>query len=418
MLSCVLIIIAPQSFPFILMVAILFIFSLTPISLQTTLVRGDFLVDPTRQIMCFITIYVLYASYLFSPRSFSCVLSLVGMLVCCLGVFTQSNLLLLYFFYEASLLPIIYIILKWGVYPERSLSAILLLIYTVFFTLPFLYVIRFFWQRNMTLSCLTSPVCSSPFLLLLSFFCFSVKLPIYGLHFWLPIAHVEAPTFGSMLLAGVLLKLGGVGLVRLIPLFSSSLLDFTLAYVMVSLPLVTLICCLQRDIKRLVAYSSVRHILSLIPLFSLGTLASCYSGLLIMFFHGISSPLLFILVGTVYASYSTRQLTLIRGLLVSSPVLAFVSVLSFLFTLSAPPFPSFVREVFFILRALHLSPLFAPRLFIFCFLSLVYNINWLSSLVFSSCLSSRAIHYSYSEFMPIFLRCRSPFLLVLILCRL
>lgn len=189
-------------------------------------------------------------------------------------------------------------------------------------------------------------------------------------------AHVEAPTFGSIILAGVLLKLGGVGLLR----FSSVLsLDFLvtslLAYFIVFLLYVTVVCTLQSDFKRLVAYSSVSHMMAIPILLVANNLMSVKSLVLLMFFHGLSSPLLFMLVGFVYSLFSSRQLLLIRGLMLTSPVLRFILILAFFFTLSAPPFPSFVSEVYFLVSSLFMTSRFVLVFILFTFLSLVYNLN-------------------------------------------
>jgi len=152
-----------------------------------------------------------------------------------------------------------------------------------------------------------------------------------------------------MVLAGVLLKLGGVGLIRLVGVINVAVLkQYIFGYSLVFLLVVTIVCCFQSDFKRLVAYSSVSHIIA-IPILFIGSSFIGLKGLiLVMFIHGISSPLLFILVGLIYSLTSTRQHFLIRGLIVLNPLLSFLVVLSFFFTLSAPPFPSFVAEVFFI----------------------------------------------------------------------
>jgi len=184
---------------------------------------------------------------------------------------------------------------------------------------------------------------------LIVFFTFGVKLPIYGLHYWLPMAHVEAPTFGSMLLAGVLLKLGGVGLIRLVGVINVYMLkNYIVGYIFVFLLVATSVCCFQSDFKRLVAYSSVSHIMG-IPVIIVRCSFVGSKGLIsIIFLHGISSPLLFIIVGLLYSMTSTRQHFLIRGLITLSPLISFIGVLAFFFTMSAPPFPSFVAEVLFV----------------------------------------------------------------------
>jgi NADH:ubiquinone oxidoreductase subunit 4 (subunit M) len=162
-------------------------------------------------------------------------------------------------------------------------------------------------------------------------------------------AHVEAPTFGSMVLAGVLLKLGGAGLIRCLSLVSVDLLKSVLiGYLFVFMCFVTLICCIQSDFKRLVAYSSVSHMIG-VPVMLVSSSFIGIKGLLVvMFIHGISSPILFMFVGVMYSFTSTRQHFLMRGLLTVRPILSFFITLTFFFTLSAPPFPSFVSEVFLV----------------------------------------------------------------------
>lgn len=193
----------------------------------------------------------------------------------------------------------------------------------------------------------------SLFFSMVIFITFGVKLPIYGLHFWLPIAHVEAPTFGSMILAGVLLKLGGVGLIRFslyINVFC--LKNYLLGYLFMFLVYSTFLCCFQSDFKRLVAYSSVSHIIT-IPIMLLTSTFIGFKGLIsIMFLHGLRSPLLFILVGIMYSFFFTRQHVLMRGLICFRPFLSFILVLSFFFTLSAPPFPSFLAEIMFTISSI------------------------------------------------------------------
>jgi len=208
------------------------------------------------------------------------------------------------------------------------------------------------------------------------FLCFAVKLPIYGLHYWLPIAHVEAPTFGSVILARILLKLGGVGLYRLIPLIDIEFMQsYTLRYFILFTIFSTVVCCFQSDFKRLIAYSSVAHMIVIPFLIIRNNFLSIQSLIIVILFHGLSSTLIFIRVGILYTMYSSRQLILMRGLILVSPLIRLFIVLTFFYTLSAPPFPSFIAEIYFIMSSYVLSDYLVYMFIPFVLLGLVYNIN-------------------------------------------
>ena len=345
----------------------------------------------------------MFLSFIFSfSASFSSLqsnLTFYLIVVACLLVFCCDSLFVLYLCYEASLLPIVYIIVKWGSYPERSLSALILILYTSIFSFPLLFFLFHLFEcagsMHFALLSTLSTFSSSLFASLIIYFAFRVKLPLYGIHYWLPIAHVEAPTFGSIILAGVLLKLGGVGLVRCCIFIETAFLKlFLTSYLFLFLVVVTLVCCFQSDLKRLVAYSSVSHIIAIPILILVRTAYSLKSVMLVMFFHGLSSPAMCMVVGVLYSVYSTRQLACLRGLLLVSPLVSFYVVLAFFFTLSAPPFPSFVSEVFFLVSSFLLSPSFLLPLVLFVFLSLLYNLNWLSAVLFKS-VNTPAFNTSY-----------------------
>jgi len=346
-------------------------------------------IDSISLFMVFLLFLIIYISYLSSIEfgSFKLITFVfLGLSFFCYQVFSTSHLFSLYFFYEASLIPILYIIIKWGSYPERSLSAIIMLVYTLLFGAPVLILIIYLNNSSGSWSIRLLNFSNPSFLFrLFIFLCFSVKLPIYGLHFWLPMAHVEAPTFGSVILARVLLKLGGVGLMRLSDLISTfSFKTNILAYFIIFIIFSRLVCCYQSDIKRLIAYSSVAHMIVIPFLVFANNVLANQALVLVMFLHGLRSTLLFITVGTLYTMYSSRQLVLMRGLILISPLFRILIIFIFLFTLSAPPFPSFIAEVFFIYSSYILSSDMLYVVLLFAFFGLVYNLNWLRRLLFST----------------------------------
>lgn len=189
------------------------------------------------------------------------VISLILLLVL---TFRTTNLFLFYVFFERRLIPTFFLILGWGYQPERLQAGYYLLFYTLLASLPLLLGILF---CNKNLGSINYWVINFNYELSLLYFClivaFLVKIPIFLFHLWLPKAHVEAPVSGSIILAGVLLKLGGYGLLRVYVLIQKISINYNLIWYTVSLVggvLISLVCLFQVDIKSLIAYSSVAHI--------------------------------------------------------------------------------------------------------------------------------------------------------------
>lgn len=252
--------------------------------------------------------------------------------------FGCSNLLLFYMLFEFLLFPMILMIYYFGSQPEKVGSVYYAVIYTGVFRLPFM------WQiikiEGWILSFHISPICELLFLGM-----FLSKIPMFGLHFWLPKAHVEAPTSASILLAGVLLKVGFYGFIKA-TIFTSSinLIVFLLSFMRLFISPIFAIC--RRESKVIVAYSSVNHIN--LGLYGLNLLSSfTFNGGFVMSLrHGFISRLVFCLVGNLYRLNGTRILYYMGSLLLVSGFITFLVSLVLLGNAGVPPLLRFWGEVF------------------------------------------------------------------------
>ena len=286
------------------------------------------------------------------------------------GVFAARDVLLFYIFFEFTLVPLYFLIGIWGG-AERRYAASKFFLYTfagsVITFAGILYlglraaqightdVIDFDLVRLSALS-LKHLTASEQSLLFIAFFCgFAIKVPFFPLHTWLPLAHTEAPTAGSVLLAGVLLKLGTYGFLRFsLPMVPAGALAW--AQVMGVLAVAGIIygalCCwVQRDVKKLVAYSSVSHLgFCMLGMFSLLPVGLSGS-VLYMVNHGLSTGALFLVVGMIYERYHTRDLDQIGGLARQMPIMAFFFGLFVLSSIGLPGLNGFVSEFTVLLAA-------------------------------------------------------------------
>ncbi len=279
-----------------------------------------------------------------------------------LGVFCAMDLLLFYVFFEFTLVPLFFLIGIWGG-PQRKRAAAKFFLYTLagsvltFASIVYLAYYSYSTQGHITLNIeeLTQ-MGQEGFLpprvqwwLFLAFAAgFAIKVPLFPLHTWLPLAHTEAPTAGSVILAAVLLKLGTYGFCRLsIPMLPDA--AFTLAPTIAVIAIVGIIYAalaawVQTDVKKLVAYSSVSHLgFCMLGLFSL-KVAGVNGGILYMINHGLSTGALFILVGCIYERYHTRNIHEIGGLARQMPWLAFFLIFFTLSSIGLPGLNGFVGE--------------------------------------------------------------------------
>nr|ARH53748.1 NADH dehydrogenase subunit 4 [Calomicrus pinicola] len=327
-----------------------------------------------------ISLMVLASVKLYKSHSYYSLflLMLMFLLLSLFMTFSSLNLFMFYLFFEVSLIPTLFLILGWGYQPERLEAGIYLLFYTLLMSLPMMIMIFYLSENcNCVYFMFLSMNLNSVLMFMLINMVFFVKIPMFFLHLWLPKAHVEAPVSGSMILAGVMLKLGGYGLLRFMFLFKNFLLNMNLFFISLSLLggfLVSLICIRQSDMKSLIAYSSVSHmslVLSGILTFNYwGVLGS----LMMMLAHGLCSSGLFCLANILYERTHSRSLYLNKGLLNIIPGVSLWMFLLVSSNMAAPPSLNLISEIMLINSLISFSGMNMFYLSLMSFFSAVYSL--------------------------------------------
>ena len=330
-----------------------------------------FVVDSNVFVLLIFIIIFIYGMVLIREKNFNLLVLRAILIIICLIFFVSSNILMLYMYFELSIFPILIMILGYGSQIEKINSGYYLLFYAAICSFPFLFI----YYKSMFMF----SVCYFDFVITWELFfilrlSFIIKFPVYFLHLWLPKAHVEAPTTARMLLAGLLLKLGTAGYLRILGSINFVYNNFWIIISLLGIILASFRCVFQRDAKSLAAYSSVTHISFLLLSIIYIIISRKIRGLIMMLAHGYTSTLIFYIIGEFYHTSSTRMVYFINRFFGSSMFFGIIFSLVFLSNSGVPPSLSFLSEFIIITNRIVIRKLFFFIIFVYFIISFYYSL--------------------------------------------
>lgn len=289
----------------------------------------------------------------------------------CIIFFIPRNFLILYIYFELSIFPILVIILGYGSQIEKINSSYYLIFYAAFCSFPFLFV---YYNTNLLLAFSYYDIIISWEIFFILTLRFIIKFPIYFLHLWLPKAHVEAPTTASILLAGLLLKLGTAGFFRILGRMNFIHNNIWIIIAFLGIILGSFCCIFQSDSKSLAAYSSVTHISFLLLSLIFIRISRKISRLILILAHGYTSTLIFFLIGEYYHTSTSRIIYFINRFFNSRMIIGILFSLIFLSNRGVPPSLAFISEFIIVTNGIIITKAIFIIIFMYFLVSFYYSL--------------------------------------------
>nr|ASY95841.1 NADH dehydrogenase subunit 4 [Atta opaciceps] len=333
----------------------------------------------------------------------------VNMLLVLIMFFMYMDLILFYLMFEISLIPTFFLIIYWGSNMERLSAGYYMMMYMLLISFPLLVYIFNMYMYGMTMKFSLMVMVMNNYDMtfwgfLMIYMAFFIKMPIYLFHVWLPKAHVEAPVYGSMVLAGVLLKMGSYGLIRLMEMFYKVGIKYS--YIIFSIGIIggiiiSILCLVQVDMKSMVAYSSVVHmnlmLCSLMTFYKVGMLGSY----VMMVSHGLCSSGMFFMVNLYYERSGSRLLFLNKGMISNLPTIIMWWFLFCIMNFSFPLSLNFIGETLMLMSIVNWDLVMMMYLMLICFFSSAYSLYLFSYVYHGKNIyyESKIYHSSLKEYM-------------------